>query len=1246
MDSRFPLPTSLEDFKVGWICALALELTAALDMLDENYDKEMRNIPRPPTDYNAYSFGRIGDHYIVIACIQAGSYGTNAASKVGASMVSTFPNVKFGLLVGIGGAIPVLDEWGDTIRLGDVAISQPTNDNGGVFQHDLVKIIDGAPTQNRGFLNKPPGVLLSALEKMKAEHERNDSEVPKILENLSPKMRKPRKGPGYVHQGEKNDRLFKADYKHLDANSDCTECQANREVERQPRESNAPEFHYGIIASGNTLCKDAQLRDEMKKRQKGCICIEMEAAGLMNDFPCLVIRGISDYSDSHKNDQWQRYAAATAAAYAKELLAYVHPDSIVKAESALAIMKSIQSLRNDVKEIQLSTESTERYLTDQALKTWLLPPDHSVNYVEAIKKHHPQTGNWFLCSSEAIRWRRLPNSFLWLHGLPGCGKTVLASALIRDLKQSQIAVVYFFFDFKVENKQNLDMMVRSLVYQLSKNRLTAGQGLQRLFAECRHGLEQPTTARLLEVLVSMIQEFQKVAVVIDAVEEVGYNDRKELMHEIKRIRQLGLQGLHFLVSSRNEWDIKCIFESLGDSVAISGDSVIRDIGKFVHDKIQNADTNGLGKWKTRPDLVTMIQNGLSKTVDGMFRLASLRLEMIEQCSTENELLRSLSDLPQGIHDAYSRVISRIPPFKRERALRLLQFLAFSKRPLSPNQANEMFAVSFDSKLSFDPRNEMLNCQEILSHLPSLVVVDEGRPYEPSFSSPSCHTSHLQLAHFTVQEYLLSKKTEEFFRQGLSEIQANASIVRVSIAFLKGLSLMSPSDAKVQSGFVDHACSWIDNAKYADQDPSARVDVLDFLNNIDHLAFWLSRRKGLKPRTFAVLMNDRRKTPMKSRAHLPTPLYIAIHGHMINLAKTILEYDPSQINDGYEPWVEKVDADESTEPPLGFYVRDQGTSQYRRESALYAAAMQNSEDLVSLLLDHGAAMGKPGGKFGTALSAAMQENHQNSLKVFDSRLQQMKDAERAEALNAESMISTIRRDISRISRGPLLSVDLESRLIRHIDFATRVSKEFSDKTFLQSIVELRDSRTSRSLLHVAAAAGSKRLVEILINSGADINDTDIVGMTPLHCAITEAWILTDLQGGHTPILSARQIRHPNFFSTRSLDVINFLLSNEAEVDWKDKNGMTPLEYAVLRGMVKYADVIIRRKVKIDLGLDLEDTIAQEISAQNISVPNPRRSDSTVPVSTYARLAGHSENTAFNVRGFRRFDGVCYGNLWGG
>jgi hypothetical protein len=107
----------------------------------------------------------------------------------------------------------------------------------------------------------------------------------------------------------------------------CINCDRGQAIARIAREETDPVVHYGLIASSNLVVRDGVSRDNFAE---DCLCFETEAAGLMNSFPCVVIQGISDYSDSHKNDQWQLYAAAMAAAYAKKLLSVMVASDIAQ----------------------------------------------------------------------------------------------------------------------------------------------------------------------------------------------------------------------------------------------------------------------------------------------------------------------------------------------------------------------------------------------------------------------------------------------------------------------------------------------------------------------------------------------------------------------------------------------------------------------------------------------------------------------------------------------------------------------------------------------------------------------------------------------------------------------------------------------------------------------------------------------------------------------------------------------------
>jgi len=136
----------------------------------------------------------------------------------------------------------------------------------------------------------------------------------------------------FKYPGSKYDQLFRADYEHGEQEG-CEDCDKGYLLPRKRRVTHDPIIHYGLIGSANQVMRNAIVRDKLRQ-ELGLLCFEMEAAGLMNTFPCLTIRGISDYSDTHKNKRWQAYAAATAAAYAKELLMMIPASDVISMKKA------------------------------------------------------------------------------------------------------------------------------------------------------------------------------------------------------------------------------------------------------------------------------------------------------------------------------------------------------------------------------------------------------------------------------------------------------------------------------------------------------------------------------------------------------------------------------------------------------------------------------------------------------------------------------------------------------------------------------------------------------------------------------------------------------------------------------------------------------------------------------------------------------------------------------------------------
>lgn len=316
-----------EDYTVGWICALPTELAAAVAMLDERHDP----LPQDSHDTNNYRLGRIGRQNVAIACLPSGVTGNTSAAIVASHIRSTFPSIIFGLMVGVGGGAPSVE---NDIRLGDVVISKPAETSGGVIQYDFGKTVQEGRFVRTGSLNRPPDVLLNAVSSLHARHMMEEAELPRHLSQMLSKYPKLQKTSAY--QGAQQDHLFEANYDHRAGQATCANCETDRLITRSDREDEIPTIHYGLIASGNQVMRDGATRERLRK-ELNVLCFEMEAAGLMDNFPCLVIRGICDYADTHKNKRWQPYAAAVAAAYAKELLCCIPGKPVSHTQVATAI---------------------------------------------------------------------------------------------------------------------------------------------------------------------------------------------------------------------------------------------------------------------------------------------------------------------------------------------------------------------------------------------------------------------------------------------------------------------------------------------------------------------------------------------------------------------------------------------------------------------------------------------------------------------------------------------------------------------------------------------------------------------------------------------------------------------------------------------------------------------------------------------------------------------------------------------
>lgn len=234
-------------------------------------------------------------------------------------------------------------------------------------------------------------------------------------------------------------------------------------------------------------------------------------------------------------------------------------------------------------------QSTRQFAGDSEdlrVKAWLNPTNASINYVNAAKLRHPNTGRWFLKSDRYLWLKSTSNARLWLCGIPGSGKTVLASTVIEDLKLDdgpETSVIYFFFSFSDQSKQKLEDMLKSLIFQLATARKFTKVHMMKLYQKCAGGHQQPQMEELVGVFEQMLGEVQNVTLVIDALDES--KERRDLLRWITSSHQ----QCKFVLFSRSELDIKEALTSWlppNCVLTLEDEPTGEDIKAYVHHRLE------------------------------------------------------------------------------------------------------------------------------------------------------------------------------------------------------------------------------------------------------------------------------------------------------------------------------------------------------------------------------------------------------------------------------------------------------------------------------------------------------------------------------------------------------------------------------------------------------------------------------------------------------------------------------------
>ncbi|KAJ0421028.1 hypothetical protein BJY00DRAFT_113978 [Aspergillus carlsbadensis] len=758
-----------EDFAVGWVSALPIELAAARKMLDQEYDYNY--------DDSTYTLGRMGEHNIVIACFPAGQLGISTGAMAAADMKSKFPALEFCLMVGIGGGVPSLE---NDIRLGDVVISKPEGIYGGVVQYDLGKTVSGGHQLRTGFLNAPPAAILKTVARFQSNHALEKDSMSAYLSQLERTQFDWRKaGP---------DVLFQSSYGHKPEGLTCADCPQEMIVPRLPRTgSRTVTIHYGTIASGNQVMKDAITRDRLSSELGGVLCFEMEAAGLMNNMPCLVIRGISDYSDSHKNSSWQPYAAATAAACAKEILR-LHPTN-----SGLKQRKEILD--------------------------WIASPEQEQTHSFVTGPRVHGTGRWLLEHAKYTEWRDdlAKSNVLWCYGMEGSGKTVLVSTVIDDLRNrlsaKGVPVTFFYLDYEHQARQTMAYFLKSLLRQLLDHIPHIPKPLVEAFSRLG-GSECSLSATVLEkIILEVMQSSSQIYVLIDALDEcIELGRRKAIISFLEQAARSA--KIRLLLTSRpHVQEIRSTFENSHQILVRASEA---DIGAYVSQEISRARVTDIAD----TSFVQRIMDTIIHQAEGMFLLSVLRTKTVLREPTAGDMedsLRSLAkDLPEVFRETVSR-IQKLPENQKRLGMMTLMFLSHAKRPIVVQELTDFLSV------------QLGQTTVRLRHRPLPRVVLECclglASIEPT-------TETVRLSHYAVNEYLV-RNSYGLFADAEASISALCLTYLLLDPFTKGPRTEEEEidDLLEQCPFASYAAArWGDHVRLCERSPTVSRLAVRFLRN--------------------------------------------------------------------------------------------------------------------------------------------------------------------------------------------------------------------------------------------------------------------------------------------------------------------------------------------------------------------------------------------------------------------------------
>ncbi|KAM0434034.1 hypothetical protein ACHAPT_003978 [Fusarium lateritium] len=1165
-------PIDARQYTIAWICALDIEMAAARAMLDEIH----KDLPQDANDKNAYMLGSIGPHDIVIACLPSGQYGPNNATSVLTNLRWSFPSICKGLMVGIGGGVPTMTD----LRLGDVVVGTR------VMPYDLGKVVQGGKVQRTGSPRFPDQALLTAVSSIRAKHRLEPSLMSTILGDMSARY------PEYSCPTSP-DRLFLPAYSHDPQISCCSKCDQSKLLPGSTRLANDPKIHYGAIASGNHVMKDSATRDNVA-RELNVICFEMEAAGLMDVLPCLPIRGICDYSDSHKSKEWQEYAAATAAAYAKEFLGIL-PAKKGAFESLYVLNSPCEDAAPNRRQLLLESLKFEQI---DSRKT-------------SIKAAHSKTCHWFLKHPQYLAWldpqkQAQHHGFLWIRGKPGAGKSTIMKFIYLKTKRKksheQTITASFFFHARGEYlEKSILGMYRSLLLQLLEGYPDLQEVLDDtdLVPKCQNGCPSMNVLKcLFQKAVSNLGQ-RSFTCFVDALDEC---DEQEIMEMAQFFEELAESctskgvRLQICFSSRHYPHIEIQHGLKLTLEHQPGHS--QDMDNYIQSNLRIR----------HPALLEELRPQMLEKAAGVFLWVVLMVDILNKENRRGRLAlrKRLAEAPSRLSELFKDILRR-DSNNMEHLLLCILWILCAKRPLRPEEYYHALWSGLVPGDFVDLEIPNVTVSDFSDCADSCVITSsKGLAEITKAKSPA-----VQFIHESVRDFLIKDRgLQELWPELGSDWQSsgherlkqccdtyiNHEVVHAAISNLGPTS--KPDDlVKVskQYPFLEYASQHV---LYHSDAAAQAIPQGEFLSQTPTPSWIITinlferfkSRKYTPEASLVYILADKGFSSL-IRAWLQSspdidirgeryeyPLFAALANGNKDSVAALLNLRSSIYNG--------VDIAE------GFEFKKDFTG-YKGRTPLTWAAQEGRIHLVKLLVQMQGGVDKIDMHEYTPLMRASQAGHQ---AVVSFLLDEGATVNRPHARSALSLsLGYDHLEIGKllIESGANLKTDLHVRQDALVE-ASKGGHEATAKFLIENGAEVdarrRDGRTA---LSGASENGHLAIVRFLVEHGADVNARDHLQRTPLSRASengheTVARFLVEhgadvnardhLQ--RTPLYKASENGHET--------VARLLVEHGADVNARDSLQETPLHKASENGHETVARLLVEHGADVNARDDLQRT----------------------------------------------------------